>query len=190
MEQREQPGLPSRTLSDNNRVLRVLQFNALVENSQFLLDIVYYRFFNCSPSYFLSPETLLINRQDIVFLNMTKIILLNRLRLNYPGEQYVLLQLVNMVTVAKYQYELILEATFRGCRNTFFNWAAVYRLFLHFIDPPSRLLTIPPIAYEFDYLCFGVPPSEYSFLGTYFFYHLMYCEENDCCGPLEYTAEE
>lgn len=121
MEQREQPGLPSRTLSDNGRVLRVLHFfNAFVENAQFLLDAVYYRFFNCSPSYFLSPETLLINRRDIVFLNMTKINLLNRLRLHYPGEQYVLLQLVNMVTVARYQFELILEATFRGCRDTFF----------------------------------------------------------------------
>ena len=179
-EQEQLPELLQRVVEDRVRILRLQHFNAILQESLIVLNEMYYRFLNRSDAFFLSMPTNTL-ALEVIRLEQCKARLMRRFNLNYPEERCLLVGLINLTTVASYQYSDIMQTAYRH-RPYFFNWAAVYVRSLHILNPPCRLVHIPPLAFEYLFICNHMQRDDYLLLIRYFICHLMYCQERTCCG--------
>ncbi|KAH9394447.1 hypothetical protein TYRP_004499 [Tyrophagus putrescentiae] len=179
-EQAQPSEVLQRAVEDRVRIICLHHFNVIVQESLIILNEMYYRFLYRSDAFFLSVPTNTL-ALEIIRLEECKARLMRCLNSNYPGKRCLLVGLINLTTVANYQYSLIMQ-TARRQRSYFFNWAAVYVRSLHILNPPCRLVHIPPLAFDYNFLCNHMQRDDYLLLIRYFICHLMYCQENTCCG--------
>ena len=164
--------------TDYYRIQRLQTFHELVRVNYGILLIAFEELTRRSPMEMLAmPITHL--QAAIQQMDQCRHQLTVRMLEHEPGEECTLNQLINYAIVAGYQYQVITKAKVHSCVN-YPNWAIQYRILVTWGGyMPCRLIEIPSIGQNWEFICIWLHPNEYPTLYRYFYYYMINNDNNN-----------